>query len=68
MPPTRFDDTEVDAVYESAFGGALFNLYTGARPSMGAPRFYFTARVAIVRAMIRAMLDAEAEQAPREEV
>jgi hypothetical protein len=58
----RFDDEEVDAVYETVFGEVLFNAYTLKRERSN--RLYFSQRLLVIRRMIRAMLDAEEELAP----
>lgn len=52
-------EEDVDAIYDTAFGGLLFNLYTLNRePSLG---LLFSRRLLVVKRMIAAMLTAEKE-------
>lgn len=50
-----FDDEDVTAVYRSPLGAQVFNAYTRARRN----ELLFSQRLRVVRAMLRAMLDAE---------
>lgn len=61
-PQTCFDDDEVSDAYRSAFGAHLFNMYTVHR---GGSSLLFSGRLRVVRAMLRAMLDCEAELTDR---
>lgn len=57
--PDKFDDKEIDEVYNSLFGIQLFNDYTLLRERNEI--LYFTSRMTIVRRMIHTMLDTEQE-------
>lgn len=60
----KVDHMQVEAIYRSDFGAQLFNLFTMSQ-FPGKKELYFSARHQVVEAMIRAMLDEQAQHGER---